>query len=105
MDPSGPAGAKDNFGFVAKYKKNSNPPIPEGETEFQYKPGTTAFPTGINFHSTSYDWLVVTATRGQYQGSGTVNGTGDYGFQVTVTDNGNNDTFRSRSGARAPATL
>jgi hypothetical protein len=88
MTPSGGAGEKDNYGFVAKYKKGSNPPIPEGETEFKYKPGN------LNFHSTSYDWLAVSGTRGQYQGSGTINGSGDYAFQVTVIDGGSSDRFR-----------
>jgi hypothetical protein len=92
MYPPEGAGSKDNYGFVAKYKKGTT--IPEGETEFQYKPASPGFPTGMNFHSTSLDWLVVSGTRGQYQGSGTINGAGNYGFQVTVIDGGSNDKFR-----------
>jgi hypothetical protein len=82
-----PAGLPDkaNFGFVAKYEKNAT--VPTGETEFQYKPA------GINFHSASYDWLIVNGINAQYQGTGTVNGTGNYGFQVSVTDGGNTDKF------------
>ena len=83
---------KDNFGFVAKYKKGAS--APDGETEFQCKV------CDINFHSTSYDWLVVSAIpggfRAQYQGSGTINGSGNYGFLVTITDKGQIDTFRIR---------
>ena len=86
---------KDNFGFVAKYKKGAT--SPEGETEFQCKV------CNLNFHSTSLDWLIVTsittgpnagAQKAWYQGSGTINGGGDYRFQVTFIDKGNTDYFR-----------
>jgi hypothetical protein len=89
MIPSGPTMvSKANYGFNAKYKKGSS--TPDGEVEFQHKPAN------INFHSTSLDWLVVntTATRAQFQGSGTVNGVGSYGFLATVIDGGQNDTIR-----------
>jgi hypothetical protein len=89
MIPAGAAMAsKANYGFNAKYKKGSS--TPDGEVEFQLKPAN------INFHSTSLEWLIVntTATRGQFQGSGTVNGAGSYGFLLTVVDGGQNDTFR-----------
>ena len=33
-----------------------------------------------------YQWLVVSGAKAQYKGSGTVNGTGDYGFLLTATD-------------------
>jgi hypothetical protein len=61
---------------VSKYKKN--PGVPEGETEFRF--------ADLNFHSTSYDWLVINGARGQYQGSGTVDGSGNFEFMVTVID-------------------
>jgi VCBS repeat-containing protein len=83
-------GGKDNFGFVAKYKNGAS--TPDGETEFQCKD------CNINFHSTSLDWLIVTTiTGGQkawYQGSGTINGSGDYRFQVTLIDKGSTDYMR-----------
>jgi len=69
---------KANFGFVSKYEKGAN--VPTGETEFQFKAGN------INFHSTVYEWLVVAGAKGQYKGSGTINGAGNYGFMLTVTD-------------------
>jgi hypothetical protein len=86
-------GDKSNFGFNAKYLKNAA--IPTGEMEFQYKAGN------LNFHGSSYDWLVVTQVdsstmKAQAQGSGTVNGAGNYGFMVTVTDGGGVDKFRIR---------
>ena len=84
---------KDNFGFNAKYLKNAT--TPTGETEFQCKV------CNINFHSSSYDWLVITKLgngnfKAQYQGSGTINGAGNYGFVVTVIDGGQTDTARIR---------
>lgn len=67
---------KATFGLVAKYPKSGN--LPTGETEFHF--------SDLNFHSSSYDWLVINGARGQYQGSGTVNNAGNYGFIVTVID-------------------
>ncbi|MBI3747023.1 MAG: hypothetical protein HY264_10985, partial [Chloroflexi bacterium] len=90
--PSGiGVGAKNNYGFNAKYKNGAT--VPTGELEFQFKPGN------INFHGSSFDWLVITTLssttiKAQAQGSGTNNGTGSYGFLVTVIDGGSNDTFR-----------
>lgn len=80
-----------NFGFVSKYQKGAT--IPSGETEFQFKVAD------LNFHSTSYEWLVVAGARAQYKGSGTINGEGDYGFMLTAIDGqinggGGTDKFR-----------
>lgn len=69
---------KANFGFVSKYQKGAS--VPVGETEFQLKVGN------LNFHSTGYNWLVVSGARAQYKGSGTINGGGDYGFTLTAVD-------------------
>jgi parallel beta-helix repeat protein len=66
------------FGFVSKYQKGAS--IPTGETEFQFKVAS------LNFHSISYEWLVVSGARAQYKGSGTINGAGDFGFLLTVID-------------------
>jgi len=84
---------KANFGFVSKYKKGAA--TPSGETEFQYKVGN------LNFHSTSYDWLVVSGARAQYKGSGTINNAGDYSFILTAIDGeisggGGMDKFRMK---------
>jgi large repetitive protein len=83
-------GDKSNFGFNAKYQKGAS--LPTGEMEFQYKAGN------INFHGSSYDWLVVsqsgTTMKAEAQGSGTVNGAGNYAFYVVVTDGGGTDKFR-----------
>ena len=78
---------KANFGFVSKYKKGAS--VPEGETEFQLHFAN------FNFHSTSYQWLVVSAngTKAQYKGDGIINGSGGYGFLLTAYD-GAPDRFR-----------
>jgi PKD repeat protein len=73
---------KTNFGFNCKYKKNSS--IPTGQTEFQFKG------TDFNFHSDSYEWLVMSSVRAWYKGTGTLNGESGYKFLVTVVDADNN---------------
>ncbi|MBI2595273.1 hypothetical protein HYW46_00885 [Candidatus Daviesbacteria bacterium] len=78
-----------NFGFVAKYQKGTN--LPTGQTEFQFKVA------GFNFHSDSYEWLVVAGSKAQYKGSGSVNGVSGYNFLLTATDGetkDNPDKFR-----------
>jgi hypothetical protein len=83
--PSVPVG-KATFGFVSKYKKGAE--TPEGNTEFVFQAAD------LNFHSTSYDWLVVTGSDyAKFKGSGTINGAGDYKFQLWAGD-GEPDTFR-----------
>jgi PKD repeat protein len=82
------ATGKANFGFVSKYKKGAT--TPEGETEFQFKAGN------LNFHSSSYDWLVVAGAKAIYKGEGTINGAGNYGFMLSAIDGtkGLPDKFR-----------
>ncbi len=77
---------KANFGFVSKYKKGAN--IPTGNTEFMF---STA---DLNFHSVSYDWLVVTGNDyAMFKGNGTINGEGAYEFKLWAGDD-DPDTFR-----------
>ena len=76
---------KANFGFVAKYKKGAN--VPDGNTQFQFKAGD------LNFHSSSYEWLVVAGNKAQFKGEGTINGEGSYMFKISADDD-NPDTFR-----------
>jgi hypothetical protein len=73
-----------NFGLNAKYQSGSN--VPTGNTEFQFPAAN------LNFHATSYDWLVITTNQAQYQGSGTINSAGNYGFLVTGLDSGGGST-------------
>ena len=84
---------KATFGFVSKYKKGQS--APEGNTEFQFHAA------GMNFKSTSYEWLVVAGAKAQYKGSGTINGSGDFFFMLTAIDGdlktkGTPDTFRMK---------
>lgn len=67
-----------NFGFVSKYQKGAN--VPVGQTEFIFKAG------GLNFHSATYQWLVVAGAKAQFKGTGKLNGVGNYGFLLTATD-------------------
>ncbi len=72
------ATGKANFGFVSKYKKGAS--VPTGQTEFNFKAGD------LNFHSTSYDWLVIAVKKAMYKGDGRVNGEDDYSFQINAID-------------------
>jgi hypothetical protein len=80
-----------NFGFVSKYKNGAT--VPSGETEFQFRAAQ------LDFHSASYDWLVVAGARAQYRGTGTINNAGNFGFLLTAIDSavnggGTADRFR-----------
>jgi CSLREA domain-containing protein len=75
---AGPA----TFGFVSKYKKGAS--VPTGTTDFEF------LAAGLSFQSSTYQWLVVSGARAQFKGTGTVNGTGDYGFLLTAADSGVN---------------
>lgn len=69
---------KATFGFVSKYVKGAQ--TPQGNTEFQFKAA------GLNFKSTTYEWLVIAGAKAQYKGTGTINNEGVYGFMLTATD-------------------
>jgi hypothetical protein len=75
------------FSFGAAYKKAKDT-VPIGNATFDFAAGK------VKFRSTGSDWLVVTRAEAQYQGSGTVNGTGGYAFRITITDSP--DTYRIR---------
>lgn len=52
----------------------------------------------MNFHSHSYEWLVIAGAKAMYKGTGTINGEGDYGFMLSAIDGkvsgGGVDRFR-----------
>jgi PKD repeat protein len=74
------------FGFVSTYKKGAG--VPTGNTEFQFQAAD------LTFHSSSYEWLVVTGDDyAKFKGVGTVNGMGEYKFQLWAGDR-EADTFR-----------
>ncbi len=69
---------KATFGFVSKYKKGAT--VPTGQTQFQFRVAD------LNFHSDSYDWLVIAGHKAKYKGTGTINGEGEYGFMLSAID-------------------
>ena len=72
---------KANFGFVSKYQKGATAATPpNGEVEFQFHAGS------VNFHSAGTNWLVVVDGKAMYRGTGTINGTGNYGFFIVGYD-------------------
>lgn len=75
-DPS--LAGKANFGFVSKYQRGAT--VPTGQTEFRFRVAD------LDFHSTEYEWLVVGGPKAQFKGSGTINGSGDFGFILTAND-------------------
>jgi PKD repeat protein len=83
---------KASFGFVSKYQKGAT--TPSGNTEFQFHAGS------LDFHSDTYQWLVMAGARAQYKGVGSIKGReGSYGFLVTAIDGqvaggGGTDRFR-----------
>lgn len=85
------AAGKASFDIAAKYEKGKL--VPTGDTSFQV--GKLAF------KSTAYAWLVVAGANAQYKGTGTVNGSGGFGFLATATDGdqlgkGQPDRFRMK---------
>ncbi len=69
---------KANFGFVSRYKPGASEPI--GQTEFHFRVAD------LYFKSDSYQWLVVSGPRAMFKGTGTINGSGSYGFLISVID-------------------
>ena len=54
--------------------------MPTGQTEFQFNLAD------LNFHSTSYQFLVLAGAKAIFKGDGTIGGGGDYGFMITALD-------------------
>ncbi len=84
------AGEKVTFAISAQYLKSGST---AGNTEVQIH--------GLRFKATSIDWLVVSGPNAQYTGTGTWNGSGNFGYEVTAQDGdaiarGNVDKFRIR---------
>jgi PKD repeat protein len=85
------ASGRANFGFNSQYKKGAS--VPTGQTEFQLHFAS------FNFHSDTYEVLVVSGYKAQYRGTGKVNGVGGYKFVLTaydgqITGGGGVDRFR-----------
>ena len=75
-DPS--MSGRANFGFNSQYKKGAT--VPTGETEFNFHVAQ------FKFHSSKYDYLVVSGYKAQYKGTGEVNGVPGYSFRLTAYD-------------------
>jgi hypothetical protein len=91
-----------NFGFVSAYKKGQS--TPTGTTEFQFQVAN------LNFHSSTYEWLVVAGARAQFKGAGTINGQANFGFMLTAIDGalsggGGADKFRIKIWDRASGAI
>jgi hypothetical protein len=69
---------KANFGFFVKLTKGSTKPT--GVTKLHLNN------VNFKFASTSHDSLSINGAKATYKGTGTVNGSGAYGFLVVVTD-------------------
>jgi hypothetical protein len=78
---------KTTFGFNARYHQGEQ--VPRGNAHLQFKDAS------LSFNSTSYEWLVVSGSWAMLKGEGTINGQGQYEFELTVND-GSPDTFHMK---------
>ncbi len=78
--PEPDVGEKATFGFVSKYKKDSQ--APDGNLEFQYQY------CDLNLKSSQIDWMTISNNKAIFQGIATINGEGLYTFRVQATDGG-----------------
>lgn len=78
--------------FLCHYFASHASQVPTGSTEFQFQAGD------LNFHANAFDWLVIAGDTAKFQGTGTINGSGEYTFQVWVGEEGSDcvdsDKFR-----------
>ena len=84
---------KANFGFMSKYQKDATALTPpNGTIEFQFHAGKRQFPFGgYQLAGRSRD------AKAMYRGTGTINGSGNYGFFIVAYDGqgpGSVDRFR-----------
>ncbi len=85
FEPVAPPTGKATFGFVSKYKKGAS--LPDGQTQFVFRAAD------LNFHSDSYEWMIIAGDNARFKGIGTVNGEEGYRFMLWAGD-GEQDTFR-----------
>ena len=93
-DPDDPlVTGRAHFDFKARYRKGRSEP--EGTTNFRFTAG------GLEFDSTSYDWLIISESRSRYMGEGTVKGDPElYKFMVTVLDADSEESATGLDGFR-----
>lgn len=101
------ATGKVQIGISAKYTSGNT--TPTGQTKINFQAGN------IDFVSTSYQWLVVSGSRATLEGSGTINGSGNYTFllsgidgsqtggqnliRIKIIDSSNNVIYDTQNGA------
>jgi hypothetical protein len=78
LTSDGSASGRASFGFLARYGKDA--------TSVVAHPGFRLRFAGFDFESTAYDWLVITGAKAQLRGSGRLNGSGVYSFQISAID-------------------
>jgi hypothetical protein len=82
------ATGKLTFTLVARYLTGSS--VPSGSAEVKLNVA------GLDFRSTSLDWLVAGESGAQVRGRGTVNGGGNYAFALIAIDGPSTDAVRIR---------
>jgi hypothetical protein len=80
MAAAATAAGQVRFRLAAKYAGDRT--VPQGQTILQFKA------MHRTFRSTSLDWLVVSGGTAWYEGTGTINGAGSYGFLVAADGGG-----------------
>jgi hypothetical protein len=68
--------------FRLAAKSAGNRTVPQGQTVLQFQA------THRTFRSTALDWLVVSGGTAWYEGTGTIDGAGPYGFLVAASSGG-----------------
>jgi hypothetical protein len=72
---------KAHFSFIVRHQINQT--APSGNLQFYIQKGD------LNFSSNTFDWMVIiNNTQVIVQGSGTINGSGNYGFLISAVDGG-----------------
>jgi hypothetical protein len=78
-------GGRGYFAFAAAYI-GKNPVTPTGLVEYQLKSRSLFGTSVMKFSSSQFESLVVSGSRGTLKGTGTVDGSGSYGFLLSVID-------------------
>ncbi|MDX2038441.1 MAG: PKD domain-containing protein [Isosphaeraceae bacterium] len=84
--PPGAFTASPNLGGLVSFEIESryvgNSVVPTGKTTIRLSR------TNFTFASTSLQWMIVDGSTARYRGIGTVNGSGEFGFEISVVDGG-----------------
>ncbi|TSA18766.1 T9SS C-terminal target domain-containing protein [bacterium] len=81
---------KGYFVFAAGYVGSN--PLPIGLTTFLLKSSSLFSSTAFTFSSFKYESLVFSGAQATFMGTGKVNGSGNYGFLLSVTDGHSSNT-------------